>query len=351
MADLVLRIDDRDFSGWTSMQVQRELDSLADSFDLELVADSASALAQITEDSACQILLDGETVLSGYVDEVGRSYDASSRKLTISGRSRAGDLVDCSAVHLSWSKTPILQIARDICDPFGIDVDNLLFEELPTEPFFKIEQGETCFAALDRLARSHGTRIVSWPDGSLRFTRTGTLRYPDVIIEAGLNVESGGVVERSNERFSRYIFRAQLAASDDNFGASASPKYEVTDDGVSRHRPLVVDVDGQRGVKALEEAAAWERNTRAGRARMLTYSVVDPIDPRSSWRHKHGIWEPNIIVTVRDGELDIEGEFLVTSVTLSRDDSGTRTQLQLVHAQAYDIKKPPKKKGKKGFSW
>lgn len=351
MAELALRIDDRDFTGWTAVQVQRDLDSIADSFDLQLVAESASALARITEDSACQILLDGETVLSGYVDEVRRGYDASSRTLSVTGRSRAGDLVDSSAVHRPWSKTPILQIARDICEPFGIDVDSLLFEELPTEPYFKIEEGETAFAVLDRLARSHGTRLVSWPDGSLRFTRTGTLRYPDVIIQAGVNVETGEVVEKSNERFSRYIFRAQLAASDGSFGAAASPKYEVTDDGVSRHRPLVVDVDGQRGVKALEEAAAWERNTRAGRARVLSYAVVDPIDPRASWLHKHGIWEPNTIVTVRDGELDIEGEFLVTSVTLSRDESGTRTQLHLTHPEAYDIKKPPKKKGRKGFSW
>lgn len=352
--DLVLVVDGYEHRGWTAVQIQRSLDQLADAFDLQLATNLGSELApvEITEDSPCEIRFRGELLLSGYVERVELRYNATSFTYTASGRSRAGDLVDSSAIHKPWAQTPVLQIAQDLCDPFGIAVSNELFELLPTEPRFAIEEGETVFAALDRLARGHGMRVVSYPDGSVRFTKTGLLRYPDVVIEPGVNVEEGGLVLSTEERFSRYVFRAKLAASDEAFGEQTVAKYEVIDEGVSRHRPLVVDSDNQRGQAALERAAAWERNVRAGRARALQYSVVDPGDPGGSWLHRHGIWEPNTIVAVRDRLLGVDAEFLVTEVTLSRSvDQGTRTQLSLVLPQAYDPKAPAPKKRKKGVSW
>lgn len=351
--DLVLLVDGYEHRGWTAVQVQRSIDALADSFDLQLATNLGDlAPVEILEDSPCEIRFRGELLLSGYVERVERSYTATSRTYTASGRSRAGDLVDCSAIHAPWSQTPLLQIAQELCDPFGLQVSNQLFEALPTEPRFVVEQGETVFAALDRLARAHGMRLASAPDGSVLFTKTGLLRYPDVVIEAGVNVEEGSLVRSMEERFSRYIFRAKLAASDENFGENTVAKYEVTDEGVSRHRPLVVDSDNQRGQAALERAAAWERNTRAGRSRPLQYSVVDPLDPGGSWLHARGIWEPNIIVAVRDSILGVEGEFLVTEVTLSRSvDQGTRTQVTLMYPEAYDVKAPKPKKRKKGMTW
>jgi prophage tail gpP-like protein len=350
---LVLRVDGFDVAGWTSIQVTRSIEQLADTFDLAISTSQIGA-ADLHEDQACEILFDGETILTGYIDDVDAGDTATSSTLSVHGRSRAGDLVDCSAIHKPWRNTPGLQIAQELCEPFGIDVAVETVEPLPTEKYFKIAEGASVFDALDRIARLHGCRVVSYPDGSIRFTRTrtGLLRYPDVVIARGVNVVSAHVKRSSSERFSTYVFKAQLAADDETFGeAAAAVKYEVTDEGVSRHRPLVIHTDGQKGGAALKEAAEWERATRAGRALQLEYEVANPGGMAQSWGHAHGIWEPNTVVVVRDPRWNVDGEFLVTSVTLVRDASGTRTQLALTWPEAFDIKKPPTKRKKGKRSW
>lgn len=360
---LVLLVEGQEYSGWTNIQIVRSLDALADTFDLGLVTRGSSEPPphNLAECDECEILYDGEKLIHGWIDSITEGYSGTSSTLVVSGRSRAGDLVDCTALHKPWRSTPLLKIASDICDPFGIRVSSDV-SDLPTERYFKLSEGETAFAALDRLARDHGMRVVSEPDGSVLFTRTGLLRFPNVAIEHGVNVVSASFTRSMEERFGKYIFKAQLAASDEVNGAAASKKFEVVDDGVGRYRPLVIERDSQgrssggqftseKVTHDLQAAAEWERNTRAGKARQLTYEVVNPDDPSRSWEHAEGLWEPNTIVTVRDPYYQLDGEFLVVEARFTLDQGGTRTSLRLTAPEAYEPKKPPKKKKKKGYSW
>lgn len=351
---LVLRVDGEEYSGWTNIQIVRSLDALADTFDVGLVTRGSSDPPphNLAEDDECVVLYDGETLISGRIDTIRQGYNSTSSTLVLNGRSRAGDLVDCSAVHKPWRSTKILSIAEDLCEPFGIRVSSDLID-LPVEKYFKLAESETVFAALDRLARDHGMRVVSKPNGDVLFTRTGLIDFPNVVVEHGVNVVSADFTRTMEGRHSPYIFKAQLAASasDEEDGGAASAKYEVVDDGVGRYRPLVIEHEGQRGTAALKAAAEWERNTRAGKARSLNYEVVNPDNPSRSWENPEGLWEPNTIVTVRDSYYQIDGRFLVAEVRFTLDQGGTKTSLRLVAPEAYEPKKPPKKKKKKGYSW
>ena len=209
---LVLLVEGQEYSGWTNIQIVRSLDALADTFDLGLVTRGSSEPPphNLAECDECEILYDGEKLIHGWIDSITEGYSGTSSTLVVSGRSRAGDLVDCTALHKPWRSTPLLKIASDICDPFGIRVSSDV-SDLPTERYFKLSEGETAFAALDRLARDHGMRVVSEPDGSVLFTRTGLLRFPNVAIEHGVNVVSASFTRSMEERFGKYIFKAQLA--------------------------------------------------------------------------------------------------------------------------------------------
>lgn len=365
MPEISLRLDGYDLVGWQSVQVQRSLDQLADSFDLAMISPLSSSpppTGVVREGDAVEIRYDDELVLSGYIDEVSESSTATSFSLAVSGRSKAKDLVDCSALHKgAWRNMRIDQIATDIAVPFGLRVStDLPLADLPTERSFQLEAGESAFEAIDRLVRDYGLRVVSYPDGELLLTRTGLLRFPDVVIERGINIIEGGVRRSENERFSQYIFRADLAADDESWGENRAISFAVADDGVSRYRPLVVHRDGQKrnatGQKArkeLEVAANWERNTRAGKSLQLSYRVLFPGDVTRSWEMgEHGVWTPNVIVGVIDDHHAVDGSFLVTSVSLRRSNAGTEAQLELTHPEAYLPEKPPHKKSKKkGFSW
>ena len=370
MSDLTLRIDGFNVSGWTSIQVVRSLDAIADTFDLALTTrlSSTPPPVEIEEGGACEVFYGEELVLSGYIDRVDLSYNATSTTLGVSGRSKAGDLVDCSAVRPgkltagSWKQTPVLRIAEDLCDPFGIAVKSDV-GELPKERFFKLQEGETVFAALARLAKDYGLRVVSSSDGTIRFTRTGVLTYSDVAIQNGVNVIAGGLTRDASERFSDYLFKGQLSPTDEVPQTSCNTAHTAHDDGVTRYRPILIESDeqvrdhlgqftGGKAKKPLQLRAEWERNTRAGKSKQLSYEVCDPDDLSLSWEMgRYGLWEPNVIVSVKDDFLGIDGQYLVTSVTLVRDDNGTRTSLALTAPEAYEVQYPPKKKAKKGTAW
>ena len=81
-----LTIGDQHHEGWTSITVTRSLDTISGSFQLEVSERDPGALVPraIRPGEACRVSLDGETVITGYVDAVAPSYDASAH--TIAGQ-------------------------------------------------------------------------------------------------------------------------------------------------------------------------------------------------------------------------------------------------------------------------
>jgi prophage tail gpP-like protein len=358
MADLSLFVAGYRLDSWTSVQVTRSIDALADTFDLSVTQNRLpDEVQEIQAGQDCKIFYGDELLITGYVDEVSLSDNATSSSLSITGRSLAGDLVDCSAVHPQWRNVDGLQIARDLCAPFGIEVSvDPSVGSLAREQHFKVEEGQTVAEVLAHLGELHAARVLSQPDGSLVFTRTGHLVYPDVVIQRGVNVVSARVQHSMKDRYSVYVCKSQTSA--DWEGNKHTLKKSVRDEGVPRYRPLVLDLktthrtEGGSSKSALEEAALWERQTRAGRCQTLEYDVASSPDTSASWETPRGVWRPNTIVTVRDHRYGIDGLYLVTNVTLLHDSSGTRTSLVLTHREAYDVKLPPKPKKKKGgYTW
>ena len=101
--DITLRIDGVDWTYWTSVQVTRQMDAIAGTFSLAL-ADKWIGGAQalpIAAGMACQILIGGEQVIDGYIDQVRPSFSATAHGISVTGRDRSADLVDCAAIHLS----------------------------------------------------------------------------------------------------------------------------------------------------------------------------------------------------------------------------------------------------------
>jgi hypothetical protein len=64
-------------------------------------------------------------VITGYVDRVIGTLDARQHSVTVTGRSKCQDLVDCSA---EWPGgqivgSSVLEIARKLAEPYGISVE------------------------------------------------------------------------------------------------------------------------------------------------------------------------------------------------------------------------------------
>jgi len=370
--EIEISVNGKKHSAWESCSVTLQLDAVADSFEMRYadrwLQDGESF--PILEGDEVNVSVAGERVLSGYAEDFEAGYNKESAQLSCSGRSRTGDLLDCSDTYPAVIEQTMQQIAESLCEPFGIAVEvdpALLADAQFAEPLeqFQVELGETVGDALRRLARQRGVLLSCTPAGDLLITRAGTRRITEAAIRYGENVLSGSCSASTKERFSRYTVKGQMPGSDQWHGKQAATvNVTVDDDGAPRHRPTVMFADDGQGFEWCKKRATFERNQAAGRAERFTYTVqgwrtspkpqkasalaiVDALGA-SSKQAPTGIWYPNALVTVQDGRFGVDGELLIASVTYAWSlVSGRVTTLELMSKEAFDVLVVPERKRKK----
>lgn len=333
MADLVLTVNGQSYGGWKSIRVHRGLEEIAGAFELgitELWPDQLQA-REIKAGDRCTVAIDGETVITGYVDGVLVSWDNGNHQVSVRGRDATGDLVDCSAIYKTgeWRNVRLDQLARDLCGPFGISVK---VETDVGAPFavWAIQEGESVFECLERAARHRGVLLLSDGLGALVIARPSKQQV-GTALERGVNILSARGENSQEERFSQYIIKGQRAGDDQDSGeVVASQRAESKDPGVSRYRPLVIFLEDQGDGATLKQRADFEANVRAARAIDCTLSV-------QGWSHANGLWKPNQLVTVRDPWLRLDRDLLIRSVDLALDERGTLAEISLTMPDAYTL--------------
>lgn len=102
-------------SGWTGYHVESSMITPADQFELRRPFDP-DAWRLYRRDSDVSIEIDGTTILRGFVDK--RERDAREGTIVLSGRDRAGRLVDESAQAINYNGLTILQAFQKLADPW-----------------------------------------------------------------------------------------------------------------------------------------------------------------------------------------------------------------------------------------
>lgn len=339
MTDVHLKLGGEVFGGWTRIRVMHSIESVADTFELTLTErwDEQSQPRPLRAGMACELWIGDDRLVTGYVDEALPGYDAENHTIAVTGRSKAGDLVDCSLAAqpgrpLQWKQQTLLEIARTLAGRFGITVSA---ETDAGEPFKleALEPGETVWDFLEGLARRRAVRIVSAPDGNLVIARAGTGRI-DTPLRLGGNIRAASGRFSTRERYSDYIVQAQQTGDDWNSGeASAHLQGTATDEALrrlGRYRPLTVLADGPSTAADCRRRAEWQRNTAFGRGQGVVYTVT-------GWRHAGGLWTPNRLVHVNDPWLGLDGDRLIMSAQFLQDDAGRRTELRVMPPEAADL--------------
>lgn len=331
--EIILVLGDAAYLGWTELSVERGIDSLCGAFTLTLTAREGTGLPAfpIAEGAACEVVLNGAPLITGYVDRVTRRLDAESRGLSVSGRDRACDLVDCSAVNSpgSWKNASLETIARALAAPFGV---TLTFTGSTGKPLakFAIQPGETAFAAIERLCRYRA--LIAWSDG----LGGVTIGNPDPARRSGAVLEGDNLLafeqdSDASQRFSAYTVKGQASGSDTaNGAATAGLKGEARDPLVTRYRPLLIVGEEQSTAASLATRASWEAQTRAARAQRFTATVP-------GWQASGGdVWQPGARTRCEVPSLGISADLLIERVSLRRGaEDGTTSELTLVPPEAW----------------
>ncbi|EDH6685436.1 phage tail protein, partial [Salmonella enterica subsp. enterica serovar Poona] len=245
-----LFISGKIFAGWVSVSVRRSLEHLAGSFELTLMLPGRPVPDAITPGQPLRLTINGVTVITGYLDTVKHKMSATSSSINVTGRDKTGDLVDCSAVFKGsqWHGRTLEQIARDLCQPFGIRVVWQVDDATAAKPFatFTLQQAETVSDALTRAARHRGVLVTSNAGGDLVFTQAGTQQTDT--LELGKNLLDADFTDDWRNRYSEYLVKGHGGGGGHKGEAKAAallaaPKGTTDDKAVTRWRPKVILAD------------------------------------------------------------------------------------------------------------
>lgn len=335
-----LLVNDRLHSGFQSGSLMRSMAAPASNFDAVYSA-TATELPSwpIEEGDAFELRIDGETVVTGFIDRPAPGYDARTRWYKASGRSKTADLVDSSCVFTprTWLNKDLASIARDVAAGFACDTE-VYGDEGRRFARHKYQAGENAIEVIRRAASLRGMHLFDSPSGNLVIARVGA-------DSTGVTLGPSGTVLRGerlgdwSRRFSSYRFMGQSHARDDLTGTAGTQLHgEAVDPTLQargRFRPTVVPKRGGGGRQDLGAAAIMARNKAAGESETVSYKVKGFHITRGV--NAGRLWNPGELVDVDDEVLRVRGRMVIMSASMRFGARVPReTDLVLAWPEAFD---------------
>lgn len=268
----------------------------------------------------------GDQLLAGHVDVREPTFAARRAEISVSGRSKSGDLVDGSAEHDTGQfedKDP-LEIAQEISKDYGAKWET--DQKLEKIEQYQITPGESCFRCIEKLTRQQGLTIAGTPEGNAKITKAGSERNGP-LLEGG-NIYSGTAHHNGKNQYSKIIVRGQrpFGHGDDNLEIEA----QLEDGTVKRHKTIIIVQDEDTTKERAEKRAKNRRNRAAGNALKATITTQGFRDDAGK------IWTPGALTYIESPFLDISQDMLIEKVVYRQSEGGSFATLSLVDPRAYD---------------
>lgn len=170
--NVTLRVNGREWNGWTSVRIGAGIERLARDFSVEITrqwpGDEGITTLQprIKNGSKVEVLIGDELVITGWVEATPVRYDARSVSTGIAGRSLTADLIDCAAEPTQFNGRSLVQIAQALAAPFGIEVVN---SDAPSGviPDVQPDHGETVIEVINKILGQQQALAYDDPHGRL----------------------------------------------------------------------------------------------------------------------------------------------------------------------------------------
>ena len=353
-----LQVNGIEYTEFVEANTVLRLDALTNTFGFEATSDEARPLPFLGGE-ACKVSVDGEQVLSGFIELVnvdGEGSDPPSHQIDIQGRDRTGDFLDSSItgklsditgnislkrvieaviLHLDSSSTRLKVIDNANPDRFNAG------EDLQAP-----EPGDNAFDFVESLARKRQVILTSNADGDIVIQAGAGVAAPGAFIQNQVASNDNNVLRYSLSldtpgRFNRYFPVAQLNTSTlfSGFSGPAGAASIVdqggtipaTDSEIRQGRQMVLIAENPSSDGQGEKRSAWERDIRRARGKVYSATVQGFRDPAGN------LWKINTLVPVLDDYAGIESTMLVNSVTYKMGPEGRTTTLSFIEADAYTL--------------
>lgn len=346
-------------SGFDTVDITRGVEECPSSFIFKTTDKYASLNQKIFEPMDSYIIkIGGDTVLTGYVDDITIDIDKEKHDFIFYGRSKCGLVVDSAAFigpngqtinpdsnpninDTTIMNSTIFDVAKALL-PAGIQLKSgVTPNKIYNIPFFIVNLGETIWDVLYQLAGFNALLIYDDVDGNLVLSQIGTNKH-----SSGLTVDNCQIYRADFNyapRFSHYY--GSYFSIDPNADVDGSPLIGVYQDkDVKIFKPTVV-VSPQMAYDPLNGGitqsvallvAQWECKRRIGRSQILNVRV-------DSWRDSSGLlWQPNYLINVDLPQSHIANQLMVISkVVYHKGLDGTYAMLEIMPTAGLTVQPNP----------
>lgn len=350
-----ITVDGRRYSNFVRVEVFTRMDALSRTFTFEATSATVDDIP-FAAGQPCVIDIDGEVILTGWIEALKLKNSKDRIEYSISGRDLLGDLMDSNLPNMDDVGRTVVQASRRVISYLGIDVeviDDAGSGSAPLDREAAPEPSQTAYEYLAELAKQRQVLLSGDGEANLHITRsTGTNIEGQINNRAdgvGNNLLSSAMEISHVDRFFRYV-----SASQESVAGLGLRAVGATADVISNPISEVFDHDPETGlirksrVKAIVaesdyppsysvERIKWERNIRRARGRRYTVTVPGYRDQTGA------LWRTNTNPVVTDDFMGIIGKRrLIEQIRYTLDDTGFTTQLTMTNPDAYrvDLQEP-----------
>jgi prophage tail gpP-like protein len=340
-------VNNKRYRGWSTASVSNRLDALSDTFSFNAVKKPGIPLP-FKGGEDCQVEVDGEIVLTGFIEVVDVDGDSTSHNIELTGRDRTGDILDSKlskGIEVTTSTTLKIIIEKALIN-IGSSIE--VIEEFTPTPFKKVddlesgEDGETVWNFIESLARKKQVLLSSNSLGNLVITRSSgneidaSIRHRVGDINGLNNVKSYSYSYDSTGRYNVYRISTQqnpntiINAGDIKNEELVHQSVSILDNEIRKGRQLALVAENTGS--SLRDRAIWEQNIRNARGNVYSATV-------QGYRNQTGaIWKTNTIVRVHSDYAGIDSRMLINAVEFVLDIEGGRsTVLSFINKNSYTL--------------
>lgn len=321
------------FTSWEEVKWRAAFDEACRGFTLKAATElgAAATHALFALGTEVQIFANGDMVLDGFVDRRRPKIDEDSTSITIIGRSKSCDLVDCSADHDTgdFENMDPVAIGNAIADGIGARFET--DQTLDKIDSYRLTPGSSVYSTVEQLCRDQGLTLTGLANGNVRITKAGTSRHSGGLYHPG-NILSADGDHNATNRHSKIMVRGQAATGhgDDALEIEGT----ANDSKVTRFRPHVIIHRESTTKGFVKGRAATRRDRAAGNALRSDVEVQGFRDDAGT------LYEPGFLIWTESETLGIAQDMLIECIDCSQHfKNGSKASLGLVDPRAYDGKK------------
>ena len=222
-------INNKIFEGFEDVTITRFTNSLASTFRASVVNKwhHLKKPVEIRNGNPVKISIGEISVFNGFIESAKLNLNSSQRKFTISGRSKAADIIDSFYVGLKERVgVKFSSFINEIIKPFGIKAEYRAKIENETVFDVTIKPAENIKSIIERLIKERNLIVYAGFNGNIIFDRNAS-KNSNARIKEGVNLISGAVSRNTQNRFSEYRSLAQSGGGvvSDRGGRRANERY------------------------------------------------------------------------------------------------------------------------------